>query len=402
MAYGLIGERLGHSFSPMLHSMLGAYDYRLYPLTPQELPGFLENNALQGFNVTIPYKQAVMPYLTGISERAAAIGSVNTVIRRQDGSLYGDNTDCYGFEQLLGDASSFTGQKALVLGSGGASKTVQKVLTDQGIIPVVISRGGENHYGNLDRHRDAALLVNTTSVGMYPQVDASPLSLTGFDRLTLVLDLIYNPHRTRLLLDAEALGIPCRGGLLMLAAQAQEAARLWGQRDDTDITPMMAEEILKGTMNIALIGMPGCGKSKVANELARLGGRQVLDTDDLVQTMQGAHPRDIIEQEGEAAFREKETLALAEAAKQSGVIIATGGGIVTVPENLPLLRQNSRVLWIQRDLALLASRGRPLSQAMGVEELYARRQPLYKEWAEGTYHNRDWRDTARQIQEDWL
>ena len=203
MAYGLIGERLGHSFSPMLHSMLGAYDYRLYPLTPGELPGFMENNALQGFNVTIPYKQAVMPYLTGISERAAAIGSVNTVIRRQDGSLYGDNTDCYGFERLLGDASSFRGQQALVLGSGGASKTVQKVLTDQGIIPVVISRGGENHYGNLDRHRDAALLVNTTPVGMYPQVDASPLSLQGFNQLQLVLDLIYNPHRTQLLLEAE-------------------------------------------------------------------------------------------------------------------------------------------------------------------------------------------------------
>ncbi len=402
MAYGLIGETLGHSFSPLLHGMLGDYDYRLYPLKREELPAFMQSNTLKGFNVTIPYKEAVMPFLDAVSNKAQAIGSVNTVLRREDGSLFGDNTDYDGFQLLLGDAAPFRDKKALVLGSGGASKTVQKVLRDAGIQPVVISRTGENNYDNLDRHRDAAVLINTTPVGMYPKVDRTPVSLQGFNQLQLVLDLIYNPLRTRLLLEAEALHIPARGGLLMLAGQAQEAARLWGLVGARDMAPQMAKEVEKNTRNIALIGMPGCGKTRIAKELARLTGRSVLDTDEMVQSAQGLHPRDLIARYGEAAFRHMETQALKEAAKQSGVIIATGGGIVTVPDNLPILKQNSVILWIQRDLALLSSEGRPLSQSIGIEELYARRQPLYQAWAQAAYHNSDWRETAQRIREDWL
>lgn len=402
MAYGLIGEALGHSFSPLLHGMLGDYDYRLYPLKREELPAFMKNTTLKGFNVTIPYKEMVMPFLDAVSGKAQAIGSVNTVLRREDGSLFGDNTDYDGFQLLLGDAAPFRGKKALVLGSGGASKTVQKVLRDAGIQPIVISRTGENNYDNLDRHRDAALLINTTPVGMYPEVDKAPVSLREFNQLQLVLDLIYNPLRTRLLLEAEALHIPARGGLLMLAGQAQEAARLWGLVGSRDMAPQMAKEVEKSTRNIALIGMPGCGKTRIAKELARLTGRSVLDTDDMVQSAQGLHPRDLIARHGEAAFRHMETQALKEAAKQSGVTIATGGGIVTVPDNLPILRQNSIILWVQRDLALLSSEGRPLSQSIGIEELYARRQPLYAAWAQAAYHNSDWRETAQRIREDWL
>lgn len=402
MAYGLIGEKLSHSFSPLLHSMLGAYDYRLYPLALDELAPFIKGNALEGFNVTIPYKEQVMPYLDDITDKARAIGSVNTVLRRADGTLLGDNTDYDGFRLLLGDAAPFQGKKALVLGSGGASKTVQKVLKDLGIRPVIISRRGENTYQNIDRHLDAALLVNTTPVGMYPQVDETPLHLEGFQQLQLVLDLIYNPLRTRLLMEAEALHIPARGGLLMLAGQAQEAARLWGLIGEEDLAAQMAEEVEKTTRNIALIGMPGCGKTRIANQLALLTGRRVLDTDAMVHKAQGLHPRDLIAQHGEEAFRAMETKALKEAARQSGMIIATGGGIVTVPENLELLKQNSVILWIQRDLSLLSSKGRPLSQSIGIEELYARRQPLYKAWAEHTYENRDWRETARRIVEELL
>ncbi len=402
MAYGLIGEKLSHSFSPLLHSMLGAYDYRLYPLAQDELAPFIKGNALEGFNVTIPYKEQVMPYLDDITDKARAIGSVNTVLRRADGTLLGDNTDYDGFRLLLGDAAPFQGKKALVLGSGGASKTVQKVLKDLGIRPVIISRRGENTYQSIGNHADAALLVNTTPVGMYPQVDETPLHLEGFQQLQLVLDLIYNPLRTRLLMEAEALHIPARGGLLMLAGQAQEAARLWGLIGEEDMAAQMAEEVEKTTRNIALIGMPGCGKTRIANQLALLTGRRVLDTDDMVHKAQGLHPRDLIAQHGEEAFRAMETKALKEAARQSGMIIASGGGIVTVPENLELLKQNSVILWIQRDLSLLSSKGRPLSQSIGIEELYARRQPLYKAWAEHTYENRDWRETAQRIVEELL
>lgn len=402
--YGLIGEKLSHSFSPQIHTLLGSYDYRLIELSAHELPGFMRDNTLRGFNVTIPYKQAVIPYLSGLSDAAGRIGSVNTVIRQPDGSLIGDNTDYFGFEKLLGDAGVLKGKKALILGSGGASRTVQAVLADAGLSPiVVISRKGDDNYGNLEKHHDASLIVNATPMGMYPDVEAAPLDLSRYDGLHLVLDLIYNPARTRLLLNAEDLGIPCRNGLLMLAAQAMRASELFGRRlPGDDISREIVARLERHTLNIALIGMPGCGKTSVGKALARLTGRPFHDTDEMIWAEFGSSPAQIIAQDGETAFRALETKVLARVCKESGAIIATGGGVVTRPENRNLLRQNSRVVLLERSLHLLPTQNRPLSQLKGLETLYRKRQPLYSSWSDRHYAHLSIEATAKAIKEDLL
>jgi shikimate dehydrogenase len=402
--YGLIGEKLSHSFSPQIHAMLGSYDYRLFELSALELPGFMRETSLLGFNVTIPYKQAVIPYLSGLSDAARRIGSVNTVIRQPNGTLFGDNTDYFGFERLLDNAIPLKGKKALILGSGGASRTVQAVLADADLSPiVVISRKGDDNYSNLEKHHDASLIVNATPVGMYPDVEAAPLDLSCYDGLQLVLDLIYNPARTRLLLDAEDLGIPCRNGLLMLAAQALRASELFGQRlPGDDISREIVARLERHTLNITLIGMPGCGKTSVGKALARLTGRPFHDTDEMIWAESGSSPAQIIALRGEAAFRALETKVLAGVCKESHAIIATGGGVVTRPENRNLLRQNSRVVLLERPLHLLPTNERPLSQAEGLEALYQKRQPLYLCWSDRRYTQLNIEATAKAIKEDLL
>lgn len=401
--YGLLGRKLGHSFSPRIHAMLGSYPYRLIELEQEALPGFLEANDLDGFNVTIPYKRAVIPYLSGLSDTARAIGSVNTVLRRADGSLFGDNTDAWGFGRLLGDASAFAGSKALVLGSGGSAGTVTAVLKEAGIMPVVISRSGEDHYGNLERHTDARLIVNTTPLGMYPSCGEQALSLRGFPCCRLVIDLIYNPQRTALLLEAEALGMEARNGLLMLSAQAARAAELWGLvPEGEDRSADIAERLAASMRSLALIGMPGCGKSEVARALGRLSGRRVFDTDEMIERSCGRTAAELIAELGIEAFRQMETEALTVAGREPGVIIATGGGAVCEERNLPLLRQNSRIVWLQRDLDSLSLLGRPLSLQKGVEALYRERAPLYESWSELSMRNDGVEQTAKRIAEEML
>lgn len=402
MGYGLIGEKLIHSFSPEIHGMLGDYDYQLYPLSAEELPGFMRENKLKGFNVTIPYKQAVIPYLDGLSDAAGKIGAVNTVIRREDGSLYGDNTDYAGFAQLLGEGD-WRGRKALILGSGGSSKTVRAVLEDRGCRAVIISRKGPEDYGGIARHFDADLVVNTTPVGMYPDVEHAPLSLRGFQKLRLVIDLIYNPARTALMLEAEQLGIPARGGMLMLAAQAHKAAQLWGLcGEDAGLPQQIADRLSKRTLNIALIGMPGCGKTVVGQKLAEITGRKFFDIDWMIEEKAGRSIPDIFADEGEEAFRRIETECLGKAAKGSGAVIATGGGVVTRARNLPLLRQNSRVVWLERPLNQLPVMGRPLSQSRSLEALYQERAPLYQAWSELSVQNIVIEEAALQIKQAML
>jgi len=398
--FGLIGRALSHSFSPAIHAELGDYEYKLYPMEPGELESFLRTTDCDGFNVTIPYKVDAMRLCTRLSERARAIGCVNTLTRTADGGWRGDNTDWDGFLALLGDdAGALRGRPAVVLGSGGASRTVCAALADRGIPFTVISRSGPDNYENLSRHADAELLVNTTPVGMYPHNGASPVDLRVFPRLHLVLDLIYNPARTALLLQADELGIAARGGLLMLAAQGVRAGELFlGRSLPAGLAAQIAAKIERSTKNIALIGLPGCGKSTTARALAGLTGRRVYDIDAMIEARERLPIPRLFAERGEEAFREIETEALAEAGRESGAIIATGGGIVTRARNLPLLRQNSTIVYLERD-GDLPVQGRPLSQGRGLAALKAERLPLYSAWADITASGASAADAAQKIKE---
>lgn len=381
MVYGLLGRTLRHSYSPQIHALLGDYEYRLFEVEPQDLEAFLKKREFGGINVTIPYKKDVLPYLSGISDNAKRIGAVNTIIVKEDGGLYGDNTDYDGFLRLV-QKSGFQvkGKKALVLGTGGASLPISAVLSDLGAREVVfISRSGENNYQNLSRHADADLIVNTTPVGMYPNNLKAPLSLSEFPKLSGVLDIVYNPQKTKLILDAERLGIPAYSGLLMLVAQGKRAAELFLGHDIPDSeTDRIFKKLSTEMQNIVLVGMPGCGKTTVGKALAKQLNRPFFDADEEILKRTGKSAEAWIEACGEAVFRQKETEVLESLCKQSGTVIATGGGAVTVPENADILRQNSIVFFINRDVSALPVEGRPLSKATALSEMYEVRLPLYR------------------------
>ena len=369
---GLLGGKLGHSYSPAIHHELGDYAYRLYEKTPEELPAFLTGGSFDGLNVTIPYKKAVMPYCAALSETARRVGCVNTLVRRADGTLYGDNTDVFGFERMLHATGVCPeGKKALVFGSGGASATACDVLGRAGAQVVCISRSGADNYENLSRHRNAQILVNTTPLGMYPNNGAAPADLRAFPHCACVLDVIYNPARTALLLQAEALGIPHAGGLEMLVAQAVRSSEQFTGCTIPDARIAEITRTLSRAMqNIVLIGMPGCGKSTIGRLLAA------------VEAAAGCTIPEIFRADGEAAFRAQETAALRSLGARSGCVIATGGGCVTRAENYPLLHQNSVIVWLRRDAAHLSTRGRPLSQGADLPAMYAARAPLYARFSD--------------------
>jgi len=403
-AFGLLGEHLGHSYSPRIHALMADYSYELFEVAPEQLDDFLKNGDFAGMNVTIPYKKDVIPYCAELSDRAKAIGSVNTILRRADGTLYGDNTDFFGFSHMLHEGGvSVTGRKILVLGDGGAATTVRAVLKAEGASQIVtISRRGENNYENLHLHRDAEGIVNTTPVGMYPNNGAAPLDLAQFPNLKGVWDLIYNPARTALMLQAEELGIPAFGGLSMLVAQGWAAAEQFcGQAIDKAIADAAYRRIASEMQNIALIGMPGCGKTTTSQALAKLTGREVIDVDEEIVRLAGRSIPEIFAEDGEEAFRALETQALAVVSKKSGVIIATGGGVVTRARNLPLLRQNSAIVYLRRETESLATDGRPLSQSKGTAQLAAERLPLYEAWADHAVQACS-AEEAAQIIKEWI
>ena len=379
--YGLLGETLGHSFSPQIHACLGEYEYKLFEVAPEDLGDFLRSGSFEGLNVTIPYKRAVMPYLAEISENAKAIGSVNTITVLPNGTLRGDNTDYDGFLYLVRRSGiAVNGKKALVLGTGGASLPVKKVLSDLGAREIIsISRTGENNYQNLEKHFDADLIVNTTPVGMYPNNLKAPLSLDGFSHLSGVLDIVYNPQKTQLILDAEQRGIPAFSGLTMLVAQAKRAAELFLNTNIDDRKNDEIYETLSRQMkNIVLVGMPGCGKSTVGKALAKRLSRPFFDADQEIVKRAGKSIPEIFQTEGEAGFRKIETEVLFDLCRQSGAVIATGGGAVTVPKNHGILRQNSLVVFINLDIAVLPTNGRPLSEQNDLHEMFRQRLPLYR------------------------
>ena len=399
--FGLIGASLGHSLSPEIHAKLGGYPYDLIELTEDEIGPFLTSGDFQGLNVTIPYKKTVMKHCTELTPRAAAIGSVNTIVRLPDGGLLGDNTDYAGFVWMVKRAGlSPKGRNALVLGSGGASLTVCAVLRDLGAASVTtISRSGPDNYGNLDRHADAQLIVNTTPVGMHPTCDASPLeTLETFPALEGVLDIIYNPACTELMQLARSRGLPTENGLSMLVMQAKAAAeRFLGHA----LPDAAAEDILKDMTlqfsNLVLVGMPGSGKTTVGRRLAELLHRPFVDVDELIVRKAGRSIPDIFARDGEAHFRVLESKVIEELSAGHGLVVATGGGSVLRERNRRLLQRNGLVFWLHRPLEELPSAGRPVSLARGVEAIFAEREPIYRALAQRIITSRTVEDAVRQI-----
>lgn len=401
MECGLLGRKLGHSYSPQIHALLGAYSYRLMELEPEAVGPFLKAGAFTGLNVTIPYKKTVIPYLDSLSPEARRLGAVNTILRRE-GNLIGHNTDYFGFRYLVEKSGlRVAGKKALVLGSGGASNTASAVLEELGARVVVISRTGENNYQNLSRHADAAVIVNATPVGMYPNTGIRPLDLGQFPSLEGVLDAIYNPARTQILLDAERRGLTAVNGLWMLVAQAKESAQWFtGKPISDDVIAPIHRALRQQMENILLVGMPGCGKTTVGQQLAQELGKKFVDADQALEETTGRKITDILPSQGEAAFRALETQTLADLGKQSGLVIATGGGCVTREENYDLLHQNGTVFWLTRELNKLPTQGRPLSRDLG--QMYARREPMYRQFADAAVSNDgSVEQTVREIRRIW-
>ena len=389
MRCGLLGRKLGHSYSPAIHAMLADYAYTLYEKEPEELEDFLRNGDFTGLNVTIPYKKDVIAYLDELSPVAKKMGAVNTIVRRPDGSLFGHNTDYFGFHYMVQKSGlNVKGKKVLVLGSGGASNTAVAVLEELGANVIVISRSGENNYGNLSRHYDARVIVNTTPVGMYPNTGTSPVEPEHFDDLDGILDVIYNPQRTQLLLDGENLMVPTENGLWMLVAQAKESAEYFlGKKLIDQLISEIHHKLTVQMQNIILIGMPGCGKTTVGQALAEKLGREFMDADEEIIRLAGKSIPEIFAQDGEEAFRDWETKALIALCKRSGLVIATGGGCVAQQRNYPFLHQNGTIVWLQRDLAKLPTDGRPLSQSNSLEAMYGKRKMLYQAFADITVSN---------------
>ncbi len=378
--FGLLGRKLGHSLSPEIHSLFCDYEYRLYPTEPEGLDGFFADTRLKGFNVTIPYKIEAYERCDEISKTAAKVGSVNTVIRRADGTLYGDNTDYFGFSYMAEKCGcDFGGKKVLILGNGGASLTVRHVAADKGAKEiVVVSRTGEDNYENISRHYDADIIVNTTPVGMFPNNGERLIDLSKFTKCRKALDLIYNPARTVFLLDAEKLGIDCINGLYMLVAQALRAAEIFtGREIPLSEIDRVYDIIINRQKNIVLIGMPGCGKSTCASLLMEKTGRECVDTDAEIEKS-GEKIPEIFAKYGENEFRNRETEAVKTVCKLAGRIIATGGGAILREENRIALKENSTVIFLKSDINNLATDGRPLSKdAEALAKMHEIRYPLY-------------------------
>ena len=383
--YGLLGEHLPHSFSPQIHSALGNQNYNLFEVAPENLDAFMKEHNFKGINVTIPYKKAVIPYLDVISPEAEKIGAVNT-IKVVNGKLYGDNTDYFGFKYMVEKSKiSIKGKKTLVLGSGGASLTVQAVLRDMGASEIVVlSRNGDDNYVNMYiKHTDAEIIVNTTPVGMYPDNLNTLVDLDRFDNLSGVLDVVYNPLKTRLILEAEQRNIPCSAGLSMLVAQAKKAHEIFF---DTTVENEICEQIERSLAlqmcNIFLIGMAGCGKSTIGKRLSELLRKDLFDTDEMIVNTENMPIPEIFAEKGEDYFRWCENVSVNIAGREKSQIIATGGGVITRPENYNSLKQNGIIVFINRGADLLPTNGRPLSQMHGVKALYEKRMPLYRQFAD--------------------
>ena len=396
---GLLGEHLSHSFSPLIHGMLADYEYKIYDVEPQNLESFVKDGSLDAFNVTIPYKKAVIPFLDEISPEALSIGAINVVVRK-NGKLCGYNTDYFGFAYMLDSAKvCVKGKKALLFGNGGAAATIKAVLADKEIGELVVIDKDDNTPENLALHADASVIVNASPIGMYPNNRRAVVDLSLFPKCEAVLDIVYNPARTELILQAERLGITAVSGLSMLVAQAARGFELFtGEKYEDGIIEKIIDRICRDTQNIILVGMPSCGKSTVGSLLADTLSRRFFDADGEFEKMHSLTPATAINTLGEAKFRDMEAITLSELGKSSGNVIATGGGAVTREENYPSLHQNGVIVYLKRDIEKLSTDGRPLSQKGSLAELYEKRKHAYERFADITVENNGTpEDTAKAI-----
>ena len=409
MEYGLIGEKLPHSFSKEIHEKLAGYDYQLKELTPAQLPAFLEKRDFKGINVTIPYKQTVIPYLDELDDKAAAIGAVNTIVNRE-GKLYGYNTDYDGMVALVRHSGlSLAGKSVLILGTGGTSKTAMAVAKDLGAADVQrVSRSGKEGAISYEEAQrlPVQILINTTPSGMYPNLDGQPMDLSRFGWLEGVLDAVYNPLRTRLVLQARDNGARAQSGLYMLVAQAAAACELFvGESLPQGALSRVYRTIHGEKQNIVLTGMPGSGKSTVGRILAQEMGREFVDTDTEIIRLAKKPIADIFAQRGENGFRELESQVIQQLSQRTGLVIATGGGAILRAENLRRLRQNGRIYFLDRPLEdIQPSDDRPLSRDReALEQRYAERYPRYVAAADTGIPVRGSADTVAQaIREEFL
>ena len=411
MRRGLIGEHLGHGYSQRIHETLGGYPYELIEVAPQDLDAWMKNKDFAALNVTIPYKKAVIPYLEELDERARRIGAVNTIVN-DHGRLIGKNTDYYGCRFMLEQAGiEIQDRKVILLGNGGAAQAVQAVLEDFGAAAIVkVKRNPSPEtltYEEAYRdHSGAQVIVNTSPVGMFPAQEGIPVELDRFPQLESVADVIYNPHRTRLIVEAQKRGCRTATGLSMLTAQAAEAIEAFiGKPVAPKSILRMTAELAREKMNLVLIGMPGCGKSTIARKLAEISGRPAVDIDQRIVERIGMPIRDFFAQQGEARFRQIEAEILAEVTLQTGQIIATGGGIVKDWENVRRLRQSGKVYFLDRSLDQLETDpSRPLSSSReALRQLYDQRIDLYRAACDQQIENNGSADeTARRLWQDWL
>ena len=395
MRYGLIGEKLGHSFSKIIHEKLADYTYDLIPLSLEELDVFMREKEFSAINVTIPYKETVIPYLDEVDPKAAKMGAVNTVVQR-NGKLFGYNTDYFGFRYMLEhNHIQIAGKKVLVLGRGGASKAVIAVLEDMGAAEIhtiyyKIAEDSISYETCYALHTDAQVIVNTTPVGMYPNSGHTPIDLTPFTKLEAVADVVYNPLRTRLVLDAEEKGCQAIGGLEMLVGQAKYAVEIFmDQSLPEDSIDVVYKDLMAERRNLVLIGMSGCGKSTLGKLAAEKLGKTFVDTDAEIIKRIGMSIADYFAAYGEDSFRKVESEVVQEISTQNNLVISTGGGVIKNPENIRWLKGNGTVIWIQRDPELLESgNGRPLvPDQEAVRRLYKERLPLYTAAAETIIEN---------------